>query len=584
MKMDKHEIAEALDLIGTLLELKGENPFRTRAYHTAAQAIRNLTGDIETYIENDSLTSIKGIGKDLATKVTDLAIHGDTKLLAELKSSFPSGVIEMLKIPGLGPKRVKILYDVLKIASIQDLKTACENHELQSIDGFGKKTEENILKGIEQISKNVGKYLYSTANETSQVIISSLLELKEVLQCDVAGSLRRKKEIIGDIDVLVSTKSKNIDPITNAIVHHQLTERVLSKGETKVSTILKNGLQCDVRIVTPEQYPFALQYFTGSKEHNVALRTRSKKLGLSLNEYGFTPLDIKKNVTVPICKTESDIYTSLGLQYIPPELRENNGEIEAAEKGQLPQLIEAKDILGAFHCHTNYSDGVLTLEELCEAARAKHWKYIGIADHTKSAAYAGGMNLETAQKQIEHVRQLSKQYKDFKIFLGVECDILPDGSLDYPDTLLKEYDYVIASIHSKFKMSETEATERIIKALNNPYTTILGHPTGRLLLEREGYPLDLQAVIKTAAQLNKIIEINSHPKRLDLDWRWVRYAKEHGVILCISPDAHNLEGLNDVYYGIGVARKGWLEPVNVLNTWSNERIEKHFTMIRKGAQ
>lgn len=583
MKMDKHEIADALDLIGTLLELKGENPFRTRAYYTAAQTIRNFTGDLEEYIQTNTLTSIKGIGKDLATKITELAHYGETKLLSELQSTIPNGLIEMLKIPGLGPKRVKTLYDVLKITNIHELKKACEDHKLQKLDGFGKKIEENILKGIEQISKSIGKYLYSIANETAENIIHSLRECKKALLCEVAGSLRRKKEIIGDIDILVSTSDEFIDEITRILVNHPLTDRVLSQGATKISLIVKNGIQCDVRIVSPEQYPFALQYFTGSKEHNVALRTRSKKLGLSLSEYGFTYLDFNKKV-VPVCKSENDIYKILGLQYIPPELRENNGEIEAAEKNQLPKLVDFRDILGAFHCHTNYSDGALTPEELCEAALSKRWKFIGIADHTKSAAYAGGMSLETAKKQIDHVRALSHRLNNLKIFLGVECDILPDGSLDYPDDLLKEYDYVIASIHSKFKMTETEATERIITALKNPYTTILGHPTGRLLLEREGYPLDLQAVIDTSAQYGKIIEINSHPKRLDLDWRWVRYAKQKGVVLCISPDAHSFEGLNDTYYGVGIARKGWLEPKDVLNTWSNSKIEKFFTLIRKGVQ
>ncbi|MCX7983315.1 MAG: DNA polymerase/3'-5' exonuclease PolX [Bacteroidetes bacterium] len=575
--MDKYDVADTLELIGTLLELKGENPFRVRAYFTAAQTIRNTTADLMFYINSNSLTTLKGVGKDLAEKITDLAIHGDTKVLSELKSMFPPGVLELLKIPGLGPKRVKILYEQLGIASISELKYACERHQLQKLQGFGTKIEENILQGIEQITKSTGKFLYSIAKHTADILVESISQLKGVILCEVAGSVRRKKEVIGDIDILVSVEEYDIQKTSAEIIQLTQIEQVTGCGETKISTILKNGIQCDIRLVQPKSYPFALQYFTGSKEHNVALRTRAKAVGLSLNEYNFSSIS---KVQVPRCTTEDDIYKSLGLHPIPPELRENMGEIEEAETG-IPKLISEQDIRGAFHCHTTYSDGSLTPEELCEAAKAKHWKFIGIADHTKSAAYANGMSIETAKRQIEHVRKLSTTLTNFTIFLGVECDILPDGSLDFPDSLLQEYDYVVVSIHSKFKMTETEATERIINALQNRYSTILGHPTGRLLLEREGYPINLKVVIDVAAKLQKVIEINSHPKRLDLDWRWIRYAKQHGVKLCISPDAHNAEGLNDTYYGVGIARKGWLEPRDILNTWSNTAIKTLFETIRK---
>lgn len=581
--MNKQEIAEALDTIGTLLELKGENPFRTRAYHNAAQAIRNLQEDVEIYIRQGSLTSIKGIGKDLAERITELSQTGTAKILDDLKASFPSGVVEMLRIPGLGPKKVKILFEQLHITSIPQLKEACERQQLRNLDGFGKKTEENILAGIEQIMRSAGKFLYATAKASADSILEYIKKIKGIFECEIAGSLRRRKEVVGDIDILVSATPSAANAIFDAVVSHPEVERVLSRGTTKASVILKNSLQCDVRIVEKKEFPFALQYFTGSKEHNVELRTRAKKYGWSLNEYGFSYIEgTKPTRQIPNCKSESDIYKALGLHFIPPELREGLGEISAAETA-LPNLVREDEIKGVLHCHTTYSDGALTPEELISAAKVKRWSFIGIADHSKAAAYAGGMSIEQAQKQLEHLRKLAKQSGDITVFIGIECDILPDGTLDYPDWLLKEYDYVIASVHSKFKMTEAEATQRIVRALEHPFCTMLGHPTGRLLLERDGYPLDLRTVIDTAAKLGKLIEINAHPLRLDLDWRWVRYAKEKGVLLCINPDAHNAAGLNDVSYGVGVARKGWLESHDLLNTWNPTDIQKLFRQLKKGS-
>ncbi len=582
-KIDKYQIADTLDTIGTLLELKGENPFRTRAYHNAAQAIRNINEDIDQYIKNQTLTSIKGIGKDLADKITEIVLTGDSRQLKELKKQFPDGVLEMLRIPGLGPKKVKLLFDELHISTIEELKDACQKHILRDIKGLGPKTEENILAGIEQINKSAGKFLYNVAKRAADEIVSVIEKIDGVTKCEIAGSIRRRKEIIGDIDILVSAQPKEVEKVFDAFVQHSLIQKVIARGSTKASAVLKNNIQCDVRVIENKEFPFALQYFTGSKDHNVELRSRAKKYGWSLNEYGFTLIESSSSKKkIPKCNSEKDIYAALDLQYIPPELRENMGEIEEAEKGHIPVLIEYSDINGAFHCHTTYSDGALTPEELLKVAKSNSWKFIGISDHSKSAAYAGGMSIETAKEQIKHLRCLAKSNNDIKLFIGVECDILQDGTLDYPDSLLAQYDFVIVSIHSKFKMSEDEATLRICKALQHPFATILGHPTGRLLLEREGYPLDLKAVIDTASKHRKLIEINSHPMRLDLDWRWLRYAKEKGVLLCINPDAHNAEGLKDVEYGVGIARKGWLEPRNVINTWTNAQIESFLISLKKG--
>ncbi len=574
--LNNEAIAGKLETIGVLLELKGENPFRTKAYYAAAQTIRNLPDDIQKYIENDELTSLKGIGKDLAEKIKELATTGETRILSELKNMFPPELLELLNIQGLGPKKVKTLYEELKIYSIDQLKEACEKHLIRTLKGFGAKTEENIIAGIQLLRSSSGKFLISEATHIAHNLLDSINKCKNVIESSIAGSLRRQKEIVRDIDILVSINNSDVESIFKQLSNNLLIKSTLSKGSTKLSFILQNNMQCDVRIVKPEEYPFALQYFTGSKEHNVELRSRAKRLNYSLNEYGLQLLDHSQKAVIPTCKTESDIYQALNLQYIPPELREHNGEFEAAEKFNLPALIEINDIKGALHCHTTYSDGSMTIEELIASTKQLGWSFVGIADHSKAAQYAGGMSIDTALEQLQHIDKIKQQSNDVHIFSGIECDILSDGSLDYPDNILQRYDYVIVSVHNKMKMTEEEATKRIIKALKNKNTTILGHPTGRLLLEREGYPLDIKTIIDVAADYGKLIEINANPKRLDLDWRWLRYAKEKGVIVCINPDAHHPKSLLDVYYGVSIARKGWLEKENVLNTWNISAIKELF--------
>jgi len=582
--MEKKQIAEILDEMGTLLELKGENPFRVRAYRNASLVISTLNADLAQLAAQGTLTSIKGIGKGLAEIITELMRTGTSKEHEQLRASVPAGLREMLRIQGLGPKRIKLLYEKLGLTSIDALRKACEEHRLMALEGFAAKTEENILKSIQHLSSMSSKHLYSTAREAADALVTEISRVKGVQRCEVAGSLRRRKELIGDIDIIASVPAVHRKRVFDAFTSHGHVLTILARGDTKSSVILKNGIQCDLRVVEEREYPFALNYFTGCKEHNVEMRLRALKRGLSLNEYAFTRTEnpAMRGKTVPVCKDEDDIYRALGLAFVPPELRENQGEFDAAEKDEFPHLIDNADIRGTFHCHTNASDGVNTLEEMAEAARALGWEYLGIADHSKAAAYAGGLSPAKVKAQIRAIDRWNDANEEFRLFKGTECDILTDGSLDYSDNLLASFDYVVVSIHSKFKMTQSEATKRITTALKNRHVTMLGHPTGRLLLEREGYPVDMTEVINVAAGERKAIEINAHPMRLDLDWRFVRYAKEKGVPIFINPDAHTTEGLKDVFYGVGIARKGWLEAKDVVNAWKTASVEKFLKALQKG--
>lgn len=576
--MDNKQIAEILEEIGTLLELKGENPFKCRAYHNASRVVASLMTDLKQLSESGELKKIKGIGEGLAEKIVELIQTGKSEYHEQLKNSLPPGLLDMLRIPGLGPKRIKVLFDKLNITSIEKLKEAAEKKQLEELDGFGEKIEENILRGIELIKKHADKYLYPVAREAADRIVNELKKNKSIIRVEVAGSLRRRKEIIGDIDILASAKKSDAPKIMKSFTTHPDVAEIIAAGETKSSVILNSGIKCDLRIVSDNEFPFALAYFTGSKEHNVEMRSLSKKFGLSLNEYGFSELGeeekrgkVKRKIK---CTNESEIYRTLELTYIPPELRENMSEIEAAAKNKLPKLVDEKDISGTFHCHTNYSDGINTLDEMAKAAMNLGWEYLGIAEHSKSAGYAGGLSVERVIQQIKEIDKLNSGYKDFRIFKGIEVDILSDGSLDYDTKTLEMFDFVIAAVHSKFGMTENDMTKRIIKGMKNKYVTMLAHPTGRLLLEREAYPVNMNEVINAASDYGKIVEINAHPHRLDLDWRLCKFAKEQGVKIAINPDAHSIKGLEYVWYGVGIARKGWLEKNNILNTLSLKEITK----------
>jgi DNA polymerase (family X) len=572
--MDKKEVAAILEEMGTLLELKGENPFKSRAFHNASRAVEGISADLRVLAKEERLVEVKGIGKSIAAIIADLVLHGSSKDHASLRKSFPDGVLQMLRIQGLGPKRVKLLFEKLRVRDIEQLEHAARGGKLASLEGFGKKTEENILKGIDALRSRSDKSLYSVASAAAGELLSSVKKQQGVIRAEIAGSLRRHKEVIGDIDIVVSAKPFARQAIMRAFTGHRSIKSVVAQGETKSSVQLTSGINADLRIVDDGEFPFALNYFTGSKEHNVELRGRARRYGLSLNEYGFTPVEgAKQKVRVLVrCKDEADIYRALDLAYIPPELRENLGEIEAAGKESLPTLLTEKQMRGTFHCHSTYSDGVNTLEEMARGARALGWEYLGIGDHSKAAAYAGGLTEARVKEQFREIDVLNRSMDKFRIFKGTECDILPDGSLDWNDRVLASFEYVVVSVHSNFRMSEVEMTKRIVKALKNKYVTMLGHPTGRLLLARDAYPVSMTTVIDAAADYGKMIEINAHPMRLDLDWRLCSYAKSKGVLIVINPDAHTVDGLNDVSYGVGIARKGWLGPKDVFNTRSVSQV------------
>jgi DNA polymerase (family X) len=585
--MTKGEVVDILEEMGTLLELQGANPFKSRAFHNASRAVEGIPDDLAEVVKAGTLRNVKGIGEGIARVITELVEKGSSKDYEELRATVPEGVLAMLRIQGLGPKKVKVLYEKMKLAGIDELEAAAQQGKLASLEGFGKKTEENILKGIQTLRSHSDKSLYPVAAEAAETILSFMRKQRGVIRSEVAGSLRRRKEVIGDIDVLVSAAKKSRTRLMEAFTSHPDVEAVVASGETKSTVRLTGGMLCDLRIVEDEEFPFALNYFTGSKEHNVEMRSRARRHGWSLNEYALSKLEEsetgKKPERLPVCKDEADIYKALGLAYVPPELRENAGEFEAAENAALPELIEVDDIRGTFHCHSTYSDGVNTLEQMATAARKKGWAYLGIADHSKAAGYAGGLSVERLKEQIAAIDAINARSPQFRIFKGTECDILPDGSLDFPDKVLALLDYVVASIHSSFAMSEKDMTRRITKALTNNFVTMLGHPTGRLLLAREPYPVNMSQVIEAAADHGKCIEINAHPMRLDLDWRLCRTARDKGVRIAINPDAHSIEGLNDVIFGVGVARKGWLRKKDVVNTGSVKDVEKLFASTRSKA-
>ncbi|MBI2618671.1 MAG: DNA polymerase/3'-5' exonuclease PolX [Ignavibacteriales bacterium] len=579
--MDKKQVAAVLDQMGTLLELQNANPFRIRAFQNASQIIEGITEDLDDLVDRQTLTDIDGIGQGLAKIITDLVKTGSSREYEDLRKSLPAGLLDIIRIPGLGPKRVRLLYEKLKIDSVEALKRACETHQLAELTGFGEKTEQNILRGIERLRKTSEKHLVPRAAESAEKMLKAISRLKAVKRCEVAGSLRRRKEVIGDIDIVASVEEKHRASIVKVFVSQPEVSSVVAQGETKATVVLTNGINCDLRLVRDNEYPFALNYFTGSKEHNVEMRSLARRKGWSLNEYSFSLLKgAKKQSRIPVCRNEEDIYKALGLSYVPPELRENMGEFDASRKGAVPKLLEEKNLRGTFHVHSTYSDGANSLEELTKAAQKLGWDYWGVADHSQIAVYAQGLSPEKVNEQRREIENLNARLKNFRVFHGTECDILSDGTLDYSNDVLAGFEYVVASIHSKFNMNESEGTKRLIKAVRNKYVTMIGHPTGRVLLSRDGYPCDMVQVIDAMADYGKAIELNAHPSRLDPDWRLLKYAKEKGVKVFINPDAHNADGLRDVRYGVGVARKAWLEARDVGNAWPTREVEKFFAAIR----
>jgi len=559
--LTKETIIQILEEIATLLELTGENPFKSRAYQNAARNLEKIEVDFDELVKENRLTEIEGIGEAISKKLTELIQTGKLEYYEKLKDSVPPGHLEMLKIPGLGPKKIHALYEQLGVKDVGELEYACLENRLVDLKGFGEKTQDNILAGIAKLKVYKERRLYAEVAVEAEVLLEYLKRDKSILSISIAGSLRRGNETVKDIDILAA--SKNPEKLGGHFTSYERIETVTANGETKVSVVLKSGINADLRIVTSAEYPYALHHFTGSKEHNTAMRGRAKDMGLKMNEYGLFRRD--KNIK---CASEEELFAALKLQFIEPELRENMGEIQAAEKNELPKLVEEKDVRGIFHVHTNFSDGGETLENMARAAREMGLQYIGISDHSRSAYYAGGLQIEDIKKQHELIDKFNEKLKPFHIFKGIEADILPDGSLDYDEKTLARFDFVIAAVHSNFNMPVREMTARLKKALQNKYATMLAHPTGRLLLSREPYAVNLEEVIDTAAKFGKAVELNANAHRLDLDWRHCIYAKRKGVKIAINPDAHQIAGLRDVSFGVKIARKGWLSSEDCLNCMS----------------
>jgi DNA polymerase (family X) len=568
--MDKDQVAEVLVNIGTLLELKGENPFKTRAYQNAARTIEALSEPLDKVVAEARLGELKGIGEALQQKITELVTTGRLKYYEDLKASIPAGLVAMLDIPGLGPKKIKALHDELGLDTVEQLEQACKVGKIAALKGFGEKTQINILEGISRRRAYASRHLISEALPRAEPLLEALRSHPDVIRCSPAGSLRRHREVIGDIDLLAS--SKKPAEVIDFFTRQPGLVKVLAKGETKASVLLEGGIQSDLRVVSDAEFSSALLYFTGSKEHNIVMRQRAIDRGLRLNEYGlFRSTEETRDPKLLVkCRTEEEIFEKLGLHYIPPEMREDMGEIALAEQGPLPRLIEWTDLKGSLHNHSTWSDGHQRPEEIAKAMRELGLAYWGVTDHSKSSFQANGLDATRVRQQLKEIASinagLAKEGSEFRLLTGTEVDILKDGRLDFPDDLLAELDVVIASIHASFTQTEAETTKRLIGAAQNPYVHILGHLTGRLLLEREPYKVDHRAVIEACAETGTWIELNAHPMRFDMDWRWWPLAKSKGVKCVINCDGHRFEHAGFLRLGAGIARKGWLTKEDVVNT------------------
>lgn len=559
--MRNYEISFIFYDIADMLEIRGDNFFKVRAYRRAGHSIQNLPVEIEDLARESRLKEIDGIGEALAEKIQEIISTGTCKYYEELKKEIPRGLVDMLKIPGLGPKKIQVIFEHLGITSIEELERAARAQKLRRLPGMGVKTEQGIRKGIETLKGHKDKILLAEALPIAEKIVSIFSSMHEVKRIAVAGSLRRKKEMVRDIDILVGTE--DAESIIRDFLRFPGISDIIAQGPTKVSVMLNLGLQMDLRVVAPSSFYSALQYFTGSKEHNAKLRGLALKQGYKLNEYGIFSKD-GKEAFYP--ESEQELYHRLGLPYIVPELREDRGEIERALEGSLPKLVELEDIKGDLHMHSTFSDGISTMEEMAKTARELGYEYIAITDHTKSLKIARGLDEKRLYEQIKLIKKLNERIDGIRILTGAEVDILADGTLDYSDDILKELDVVIASIHSGFKQDRETLTSRIISACKNPYVNIIAHPTGRILGRRDPYDVDMDMVLEAAQNTSTILEINSSPDRLDLNDQTVKRAKELGIKIAINTDAHDKDNLTDMKYGIWVARRGWLEQDNIINT------------------
>ena len=576
--MDKNDIIGVLDLIGTMLEIKGENPFKVRAYFSGSRTLQTLEEDLGTVIEEGRLGDIPGIGKALTEKIETLFTTGELEFLDKLKASVPDGLLELLEVPGLGGKKINALHKKLGIDSIESLTQACNDGRVAELKGFGTKTQDKILSGIENREAYAARHLWWDARRVADRILPGLQGLPEVDRVEAAGSLRRGMETVGDLDFLVA--SSKPEPIMEWFTQMEGIVEVTAHGDTKSSVRFEGGMQADLRVVPPEQFYFALHHFTGSKDHNVRMRQKALSMGLSLSEWGLRPeeeKDSSRSKGMVEAHSEEDIFKTLGLAYIPPSLREGMGEVEAAEKNELPELLELEDLRGCFHNHTTASDGRNTLEEIAAEADKRGWQYLGVADHSKSSFQANGLDEARLEKQVEAIRALNESGSfSSHIFAGSEVDILSGGTLDFPDSVLETLDYVVASVHNGLTQDEETMTSRIIKALEHPKVTMLGHVSGRLLLKREASKMNIQKIIDAAIANHKIIELNANPMRLDMDWRHWKKAAEKGLLCAINPDAHALPHYDFQLTGVNIARKGWLTRKHVFNTRSLGEVTQYF--------
>lgn len=584
--MTKDKVAEILTEIATLLELKGENPFKSRAYVNAARALEASTATLEIVFAPDSTETIKGIGDGIQKKITELVTTGKLAYYDELKASVPAGLVEMLAIPGLGPKKIKAMHDKLGIASIEALEAACKGGKVAELPGFGEKTQANISQGIAFRRQYSSKHLLADVIAVAEPMLDHLRSHPAVTRCSTAGSLRRFREIVGDIDLLAS--SREPAAVIDFFTSQPGILSISAKGETKASVVLAGGIQADLRVVSDAEYPFALAYFTGGKEHNIVMRQRAIQRGLRLNEYGLFKSDVETRdpeLLVP-CRTEEEIFEKLGLAYIEPEMREDAGEFAAAEKHALPRLLEWTNLKGSLHNHSNWSDGQGTLEEIAAYMEELGCEYWAITDHSKSSFQANGLQPARLLKQISEIKALNSKLasagSDFRLLTGSEVDILTEGRLDFEDDILAQLDVVVASAHQGLTNNEAEMTKRLITVAQNPYVHILGHMTGRLLLEREPFKVNQTAVIDACAETGTWIELNANPSRFDMDWRLWHYARDKGVKCVINCDAHRNEHAGFLRLGAGIARKGWLGKKDVINTLPLPALQKELKRKRAG--
>lgn len=560
MPVHNTDIEAAFVEIADLLEIQGDNPFRIRAYRNAARTVADLGEELRDQVEKgEDLTRIAGIGKDLAQKIGQMVITGRIAQLEELRQSVPAGLVEMLRLPGLGPKRVKLLYDDLKIHDLAQLAAAAREGRIRELKGFGQKIEAGILKAIETRQTEGKRFRRASVTPRAEALVSYLRATPGVRQVELAGSYRRARETIGDLDILVEAAESAA--VMDRFTSYDEVQQVLAKGDTKSSVLLRAGIQVDLRVVPAESFGAALQYFTGSKAHNIAVRKIAQAQGLKVNEYG-----VLKGEKQVAGRTEQEVYAKLGLAWTPPELREDRGEVEAASRGGLPPLVEVEDIRGDLHNHSTWSDGAQTVEEMAAAARARGYEYLAMCDHSKRLTVANGLDEKRLARQIDEIDELNATFKGFRLLKGIECDILEDGALDLSDGILKELDLVVVSVHSKFNLSREAQTARVLKAMDHRYASILAHPTGRLILEREPYEIDIPRVIEHAKQRGCCLELNANPMRLDLNDVYCQMAKQAGVLISINVDGHHTKDLANIAFGIGQARRGWLEKRDVLNT------------------